>query len=445
MKVILTIGILLCLMIPSIYAEEVSEKKTEVDPAEKQNLEKKNIEICTHNMETIGKAIKAYHKDHGEFPNWLSDLVPKYLADEKVLLCPSDNVGGKTLHPLAKDPNKPVSYDYQLAPKLRDATMRSLDLFGDVTPLIRCIHHNNNNPTSLSMLNLSFDLKVYRAPYAWQNSLEDVYGGVEPAIDALENGLKKKVDIQRVYRIYAMLHKLYMKAERKEDAENLMNRFKTQMDPKNYYHGAVLGDMFKALDRRDEELKLFQELEKHHPKHRFVLQRLENIHKERGNNELALEYRKKYVPGLAFLGKMVPDFEAKDLDGKPISIETYRGKVLLVDFWATWCGPCIADMPKVKKVYDKYKDKGFDILGISLDTDETKLREYLKKNDIAWRQVYSGEGWNSPVSQKYGIFGIPTVWLIDKDGKLISHNARGKLDKLVAEALKEEELDDSAE
>ncbi len=438
MKVILTIGILLCLMIPSVYAEDDSDKSSDVDPVEKKNMKKKNIEICTHNLETVGKAIQAYHKEHGDYPKWLSDLVPKYLADEKVLLCPADKNGGKTLHPLTKDPNKPVSYDYQLAPQLRNSVMSARDLLGDVTPLVRCIHHNENNNPSYSMLSLSFENKVYRAPYSWQNSLEKVYGGVEPAIQALDKVLKKKTDIQRVYRLYATLHQLYMKAERMEDAENLMKRFKSQMDPKNYYHGAVLGDMLKALNRFDEELQLFQELEKHEPQNRFVLQRLESIHKQRGNDELALEYRKKYVPGLAFLGKMVPDFEATDLEGKPISIEAYRGKVLLVDFWATWCGPCIADMPKVKKVYDTYKDKGFDIVGISLDSDETKLREYLKKNDIAWRQVYSGKGWNSPVSRKYGIFGIPTVWLIDKEGKLISNNARSNLEKLVAEALKEE-------
>ena len=249
MKVILTIGILLCLIIPSVYAEETVDKKADVEPTEKQNTHKKNIEICTHNLETIGKAIQAYHKEHGDYPQWLSDLVPKYLADEKMLLCPADKKGGQSFHPFSKDPNKSVSYDYQLAPKLRDAVMSARDIFGDVTPLVRCIHHNKNNNPSYSMLNMSFANKVYRAPYSWQNSLEKVYGGVEPAIDALNKILEEKTDIQRVYRLYATLHELYMKAERKEDAENLMNRFKAQMDPKNYYHGAVLGDMLKALDR----------------------------------------------------------------------------------------------------------------------------------------------------------------------------------------------------
>ena len=99
-------------------------------------------------------------------------------------------------------------------------------------------------------------------------------------------------------------------------------------------------------------------------------------------------------------------------------------------------------MPNVKKVYEKYKDKGFDVIGISLDNDEKQLRDFLKKNDIPWRQVFSGKGWESPVSRQYGIYSIPSVWLIDKDGKLISNNARGeKLENMVAEALKDKSAD----
>ena len=95
-------------------------------------------------------------------------------------------------------------------------------------------------------------------------------------------------------------------------------------------------------------------------------------------------------------------------------------------------------MPNVKKVYEKYKEEGFDVIGISLDNDETQLRDFLKKNEIPWRQVYSGKGWESPVARQYGIYAIPNMWLIDKEGKLISNNARGeKLESMVVEALKD--------
>ena len=95
-------------------------------------------------------------------------------------------------------------------------------------------------------------------------------------------------------------------------------------------------------------------------------------------------------------------------------------------------------MPNVKKVYDAYKDDGFEVIGISLDDDEAELREYLEVCDIPWRQIFSGKGWDSPIAKQYGIRGIPAPWLIDKDSKLISYSARGpELKRLVAEAVKD--------
>jgi len=421
-------------LLTSAHPNGVVKQKlsTEVDPQQ----EEKNVEVCKHNLQEIGKAIQAYHKEHGDYPEWLSDLHPKHLADANVLICPADKKDGEAIHPYTKDPKNAISYDYQLAPKFRKSIMETQILFGDATPLVRCLHHNEKTITNT--LNLSFENKVYQAPYSWQNYPVKIYGSVDAAIDALEAGLEKVPDNNRYFGNYLSLVKLYMKAERKEDAEVIINRFKTVMRPNNHWDGFYLADMLKAMNRGDDMLELYDKLEKEHPKNRFVLEKIADLHKERGNTELELEYRKKYVPGLAFLGEMVPDFAATDLEGEPISIEAYRGKVVLVDFWAVWCGPCVAEMPNVKKVYEKYKDKGFDIIGISLDSDETSLRNYLNENEIPWRQVFSGKGWQSPVAQQYGIYSIPNMWLIDKEGKLLSNKARGeKLESMVAKALKE--------
>ena len=191
-------------------------------------------------------------------------------------------------------------------------------------------------------------------------------------------------------------------------------------------------------DRNEELLQVFKALAEQDPNDRSVHRKLAEIYQKLGVSELAEEHRLKAEPVSALLGQPVPDFSATDLDGKPISLEQYSGKIILLDFRATWSGPCLEDTPHVKKVYDAYKDKGFDIIGISLDNDEKMLREHLNKHDIPWRQVYSGKRWQSPIPQQYGIRNIPAGWLIDRDGTLISQQANGSLlEHLVSDAVKE--------
>lgn len=140
-------------------------------------------------------------------------------------------------------------------------------------------------------------------------------------------------------------------------------------------------------------------------------------------------------------GKAPPAIEVTALDGKPLSLGDYEGKVLLIDFWATWCGPCIRELPNVKEVYAKYKDKGFDILGVSLDRDgaREKLEKFIQENEMPWRQIYDGKGWESEVGSLYGVSSIPKTYLLDKEGKVVEVGLRGEaLGKTVAKYLEGE-------
>ena len=126
--------------------------------------------------------------------------------------------------------------------------------------------------------------------------------------------------------------------------------------------------------------------------------------------------------------------------GSTISMSALKGKVVVVDFWATWCGPCVAELPAMKKLYEKFHGQGVEFLGVSLDQPKEQggldaLKKFVKEQEIRWPQYYQGKGWESDFSRSWGINSIPTMFLVDQDGKLVSVEARGKLAKLIPELL----------
>ena len=116
---------------------------------------------------------------------------------------------------------------------------------------------------------------------------------------------------------------------------------------------------------------------------------------------------------------------ASDLSGKPLNLSQYRGKVVLMDFWATWCGPCVGEMPNVIAAYKKYHARGFDVVGISLDQDKSALTSFIAQNKMPWRQVYDGKGWGSAVPGQYGVRAIPFGLLLNRDGTIAAVEVRG--------------------
>lgn len=199
----------------------------------------------------------------------------------------------------------------------------------------------------------------------------------------------------------------YEKSDADIDVE-LKNFIKTH--PRSPVSGFVIYANFQNNPPVAELEALYQSLDPELRASKFGKVALERLDRMRGTN----------------VGYPALDFTQNDVNDKPVKLSSYKGKYVLVDFWASWCGPCRAENPNVVEAYNTYKNKGFDILGVSLDNTKDKWLKAIEKDNLTWTHVSDLKGWSNEVAVKYGIQSIPANLLLDKEGKIIAKNLRGE-------------------
>ena len=181
----------------------------------------------------------------------------------------------------------------------------------------------------------------------------------------------------------------------------------------------------------DQMLNAFQQRLSDEPDDWYALRGLGDIYEILGETDLAQKYPwKPHAENRwkqeAWVGRQLPEFSVVAVDGTPISASDFKGKLLVLNWCAKWCGFCAPEIPHLKKVYEEFHSKGFDVIGISLDKNEAELREFTEEHEIPWLQVYDGKGWKAELAQFFGVLSVPSQWLIDRDGKILSVDTRGE-------------------
>jgi peroxiredoxin len=197
------------------------------------------------------------------------------------------------------------------------------------------------------------------------------------------------------------------------------NEYKNNFLKENENSPALL-PLISQIDT-DKEFPLYEEI---------VRQLLVGFSESPSIQQLKAQYDqvKAKKDAMSFLdeGKIAPDFTQAKMDGTPMKLSDLRGKVVLIDFWASWCGPCRQENPNVVKLYEKYKDAGFTVMSVSLDRDKAAWQKAIEKDKLVWpNHVSDLKQWGNEVAKMYKVSGIPFTVLIDQEGKIIGKNLRG--------------------
>lgn len=250
---------------------------------------------------------------------------------------------------------------------------------------------------------------------------------------------------RRVDEVYSLLGTGLMQLDRIEEGIEVLEELIRYYPAADYVEPSLL-TLGLAYDKGGEHEKADRLYEKlvNHTKYRGgrfsgVAQQLLEQDWDARTGELADASGTSASPGPSrFINTPAFDFQVTDLRGETLSLTQYRGQVVLLDFWATWCGPCIAEMPNVKATYAKYKNQKFEIIGISLDRSTAPLEAYIASQGLTWRQYWDNGG---KISYMYNVRAIPSTFLIDGAGIIRRVNLRGPALEVAVDELVRENLE----
>ncbi len=233
---------------------------------------------------------------------------------------------------------------------------------------------------------------------------DEIRQGLRPTDTQPSGGAAEELDPEERRRL--------AEAHRTEIGQFLRRYQGTSALPRSVAYAVILADLAKLADLKTE-----------------LLDRLE---KEFGHLE---ELR----PFLRHYGRGRFSAHLKRLDGTALVVpDDIQAKVIVIDFWATWCGPCVAEAPRMKRIYEQFHSRGVEFVGVSLDHGEgarEKVQRFVGRYGLNWVHTLSGQGWSDPTARTYGIDAIPAIWVIDSQGRIISTEARGNLEQVLETAL----------
>ena len=290
------------------------------------------------------------------------------------------------------------------------------------------------------------DSEAYSEIKAISDKLSD--GGDPIAYEALVEKssvfVKAYPKYTRVDEVYYLLGNGLIMLDRIEEAIAVLDELIRYYPSANYVEPSLLllGLAYDKVGEHDKADPLYEKLV-NHTKYRTgryaaIAQQLLELDREERIGELTNSAGASSAPNPSqFINRPALNFQVTDLSGETLSLTQYRGQVVLLDFWATWCGPCIAEMPNVKATYAKYKHQKFEIIGISLDNSPAPLQTYIASEGLTWRQYWDS---SAKITQLYDVRAIPSTFLIDGSGIIRAVNLRGAALETAVAALVQENL-----